>query len=144
MIHDDSMTIIFNPITFNAGEVFYFGSLSYIADQEGILHHIAHPFEKRHSPMVPSVGASLSHLTLVRTTPTKRHENFNQLLPRVELHLCQVGRGPLRHLWLDRLKLHLYHGGPLCPHYPLGCGLGSLREKKRVTPAPTWLQEQDQ
>jgi hypothetical protein len=60
LIHDDSMTIIFNiPITFNAGEVFYFGSLSYIADQEGVLHCIVHPSKKRHSLMAPSVGAGL-------------------------------------------------------------------------------------
>jgi hypothetical protein len=32
------MAIIFNTlVTFNAGEVFRFGSLSYNADQEGIL-----------------------------------------------------------------------------------------------------------
>jgi hypothetical protein len=39
LIHDVSMAIIFNtPITFNVGEVFRFGSLSCIVDQEGVLH----------------------------------------------------------------------------------------------------------
>jgi hypothetical protein len=39
LIHDVSMAIIFNtPVTFNVGEVSRFGSLSCIADQEGVLH----------------------------------------------------------------------------------------------------------
>jgi hypothetical protein len=45
--HDNSMAIIFNtPITFNAGEIFRFGSISCIEDQEGILHCIVDPSGK--------------------------------------------------------------------------------------------------
>jgi hypothetical protein len=54
------MAIIFNtPIAFNVGEVFCFGSLSCIADQEGILHRIVDPSEKRSSPMasIEEVGS---------------------------------------------------------------------------------------
>jgi hypothetical protein len=60
LIHVDSMAIIFNtPIAFNVGEVFCFGSLSCIADQEGILHRIVDPSEKRSSPMasIEEVGS---------------------------------------------------------------------------------------
>jgi hypothetical protein len=71
LIHDDSMAIIFNtPITFNAGEVFHFGSLSYIVDQEGILHRIADPSEKRSSPVALIAGVGSSCLTPARTTLT--------------------------------------------------------------------------
>ena len=71
MIHNDAMAIIFSiPITFNAGEVFRFGSLSCIADKEGVLHSIAEPSEKRSPPMAPIVEAGSPHLTSVKTTPT--------------------------------------------------------------------------
>jgi hypothetical protein len=70
LIHNDSMAIIFNiPITSNVGEIFYFGSLSYIADQEGVLHHITDPSDKRTSLMAPNVEVGLSHLTPARTAP---------------------------------------------------------------------------
>jgi hypothetical protein len=56
------MAIIFNiTVTFNAGEIFRFGSLSCIVDQEGILHRIVDPSKKR-SLMAPNVGAGSSHL----------------------------------------------------------------------------------
>jgi hypothetical protein len=58
--HDDSMAIIFNTmITFNAGEIFYFGSISYIVDQEDILHCIADPSGKKSSLVVPKTPAGL-------------------------------------------------------------------------------------
>jgi hypothetical protein len=71
MIHDDSMDIIFNtPIFFNAGEIFHFGSLSCIADREGVLHRIMDPSKKRSSLMASITKAGSPHLTSTRTTPT--------------------------------------------------------------------------
>jgi hypothetical protein len=70
LINDDSMAIIFNtPITFNVGEVFRFGSVSYIADQEGVLHRIADPSEKRSSLMVPIAEEGSPCLTSAITAP---------------------------------------------------------------------------
>jgi hypothetical protein len=61
------MAIIFNtPIIFNAGEVFHFGSLSCIADREGILHHIADPSKKRPFPRGPIVEVGSPHPTSAR------------------------------------------------------------------------------
>jgi hypothetical protein len=69
LIHDDSMAIIFDtPVTFNAREVFCFGSLSYITNQEGVLHRIMDPSERRSSLMEPIAEAGSSHLT-PRTAP---------------------------------------------------------------------------
>jgi hypothetical protein len=63
------MAIIFNTlIIFNVGEVFYFGSLSYITGREGVLHCIADPSETRSSPMAPTVEACSPHLTSTKTT----------------------------------------------------------------------------
>jgi hypothetical protein len=70
LIQNDSMAIIFNiPVTINAGVIFCFVSLSGIADQEGVLHRIADPSEKRSSLMAPNAGAGSSRLTPVRTAP---------------------------------------------------------------------------
>jgi hypothetical protein len=44
LINDDSMAIVFNMLII--GEVFRFGSLTYIANREGVLHHIVDPSEK--------------------------------------------------------------------------------------------------
>jgi hypothetical protein len=61
------MAIVFNiPITFNAGEIFFFGSLSCITDQEGVLHRIVDPSEKRFSSMAPNLGVGLPHPTPAR------------------------------------------------------------------------------
>jgi hypothetical protein len=54
------MAIIFNTmITFNAGGIFYFGSISYIMDQEDILHRIADPSRKKSSLVAPKTPAGL-------------------------------------------------------------------------------------
>jgi hypothetical protein len=64
------MATIFNtPFTFNAVEMFHYGSHSCIADQ-GVLHHTVDPSEKRSSLMAPIAGAGLPLLTLARITPT--------------------------------------------------------------------------
>jgi hypothetical protein len=52
------MAIIFNTsITFNAEEIFHFGSIYCIADQEGNLHRIADPSRKKSSPVAPKAAA---------------------------------------------------------------------------------------
>jgi hypothetical protein len=57
LIHDDSTAIIFNTlVSFNAGEMFCFGSLYCIAEQEGVLHRITDPSEKRSSSVAPICG----------------------------------------------------------------------------------------
>jgi hypothetical protein len=64
LIYDNSMAIVFNiAVTFNVVEIFCFGSLSCIADQEGILHRIANPSEKRSSSMALNAGAGLPRPT---------------------------------------------------------------------------------
>jgi hypothetical protein len=71
LIHDDSMAIIFNtPITFNVREVFRFGSISYIADQEGVDcgGRLATP-KKRSSLMVPIAEEGSPRLTSTITSP---------------------------------------------------------------------------
>jgi hypothetical protein len=41
-IPDSTMVIVFNDVfNFSAGEIFHFGSLSYVADQRGALHWVA-------------------------------------------------------------------------------------------------------
>jgi hypothetical protein len=40
-------------IALRSGSVFYFGTISSIADEKGTLHHIADPPEKRFSPEIP-------------------------------------------------------------------------------------------
>jgi hypothetical protein len=48
------MAIIFNTmITFNAGEILHFRSISCIADHEGILHRISDPSGKKSSLVAP-------------------------------------------------------------------------------------------
>jgi hypothetical protein len=75
LIYDDSMAIVFNiPVTFNVAEIFFFGSLSCIVDQEGTLHHIADSFRKRSFLMVPNAGAGLPRPTPARTVPTNSKE----------------------------------------------------------------------
>lgn len=64
LIHDDSMAIVFNTTTiFNTGEVFHFGSLSYIIVRERILHCIADLARKESSPVAPIVDAGSPCLT---------------------------------------------------------------------------------
>jgi hypothetical protein len=71
LIYDDSLAIFFNiPVTFNAGEIIFMGSLSCIVDQEGVLHCFANPSRKISSPTMPNVVAGLPHPTPVRTAPT--------------------------------------------------------------------------
>jgi hypothetical protein len=54
------MAITFNTmITFNAGEIFHFGSISCVVDQEGILHRIGDPSRKKSSPVAQKVVAGL-------------------------------------------------------------------------------------
>jgi hypothetical protein len=66
------MAIIFNTLfNFNAGEIFHFGSISCIADQEGILHRIADASGKKSSLVVPKAAAELPHTAPARITPTK-------------------------------------------------------------------------
>jgi hypothetical protein len=68
LIYDDSLAIVFNiPVTFNAGEIIFMGSLSCIADQEGVLHSIVDPSRKISSPTVPNAVGGLPHPTLART-----------------------------------------------------------------------------
>jgi hypothetical protein len=70
LIHDDSMAIVFNTlITFNAGEMFHFGSLSCIVDRKGVLHRIAGPFEEGSSPTTPAAKTGLAHPASAKTTP---------------------------------------------------------------------------
>jgi hypothetical protein len=58
LINDDSMAITFNTmITFNAREVFHFGSIPCIADRGGILHRIVDPPWKKPSLVVPKAAA---------------------------------------------------------------------------------------
>jgi hypothetical protein len=130
------MAIIFNtPITFNVGEVFRFGSLSYIAGQEGVLHRITDPSERRSSPMAPIAEAGSSHLTPTRTAlMNSKAQKPQPTSTSRRITLASGGPRAKKHLWLDRLRLHPYHGGPLCQHHPPGCGPRSLGEKGEDSP----------
>jgi hypothetical protein len=70
LIDDDSITIIFSTmITFNAGEIFHFGSIPCIAYQRGILHRITDPSRKKYFPVVPKADAGLPQIAPVRILP---------------------------------------------------------------------------
>jgi hypothetical protein len=64
------MAITFNIlVTLSAREIFCFRSISCIADQEGILHHIVDPSRMKSSPMAPKMDAGLPHIAPARTAP---------------------------------------------------------------------------
>jgi hypothetical protein len=53
LIQASSMAIIFQyKIVLRPGSVFCFGTISSVADEEGILHRIADPLEKKHSSKI--------------------------------------------------------------------------------------------
>jgi hypothetical protein len=53
------MAIIFQyKIALRLGSVFGFGTISSVADEEGILHHIADPPEKKPSPKISEKDGS--------------------------------------------------------------------------------------
>jgi hypothetical protein len=65
LINADSIAVTFNSmITFNPGAIFCFGTISCIADQEGILHRIAIPPRKKSSLGLPKMVVGKS-----RTAP---------------------------------------------------------------------------
>jgi hypothetical protein len=67
LINADSMAIVFKGmITFSPGAVFYFETISCVADVEVILHHIA-TSPKRTSPS----GSPKEATAKPRTAPTK-------------------------------------------------------------------------
>jgi hypothetical protein len=59
--------------------MFHFGSLSFIADQEGVLHRIMSPSEKIFSLRTPILGAGSFHRTPTRNTPTNSEARKPQL-----------------------------------------------------------------
>jgi hypothetical protein len=66
LIKASSMAITFkNKITLRPGAMFRFGTISCIADEEGTLHHIADPPEKK-----PSSGISREARARLRTAPS--------------------------------------------------------------------------
>ena len=85
LIPKDHMAIIFNtPIIFNAGEVFRFGSLSCIADREGVLHRIADPSEKRSYLRAP--------ITKAGSSPPDLGKNYFDELQGEKTSTNRVGR----------------------------------------------------
>jgi hypothetical protein len=53
LIQASSMAIVFqHKIALHPGSVFYFGTISSVADEEGILHRIADPPEKKPSSKI--------------------------------------------------------------------------------------------
>ncbi|AQK47479.1 Signal recognition particle 9 kDa protein [Zea mays] len=89
------MAIIFCiPVTFNAREIFCFGSLSCIVDQKCILHRIANPSGKRSSPMAPNAGAGSPRLSPTRTTPTNSKVRGSR--PASALHRIVLAWGGTR------------------------------------------------
>jgi hypothetical protein len=146
LIPDDSMAIVFNTlIIFNIEELFRFGSLSCIADREGVLHRIADPSEKRSYLRAPITKAGSSPPDLgknyfdeLQGTKTSTNLRSARLRPR------RSGLGPWQRMRPNRPRLHCYRGGLLYPPHPPGCGLISLSEKEWTTPAPARPWEQDQ
>jgi hypothetical protein len=66
-INADSMVVVFKSmITFSPGAVFCFGTISYVADAEGTLHHIMTSLERK-SPS----GSPKEAVAKPRTMPTK-------------------------------------------------------------------------
>jgi hypothetical protein len=131
------MAIVFNIlVTFNAREFLCFGSLFCIADQEGILRHIADPSGNRSSPMAPNTTAGLPCPTPARTTPmnSKAQELRQASTPRKITPTSGETRVIVT-LVARPTEATLCHGGPPCRRHPLGHGLRSLDEQKQVPPS---------
>jgi hypothetical protein len=74
-INADSMAVVFkSKIIFSPGAIFYFGTISCVADVEGTLHLIATPPKKRSSSRSPKEAAAKSR-TAQATPPMARHCN---------------------------------------------------------------------
>jgi hypothetical protein len=64
LIQASSMTITFqHKIALRPGSVFRFGTISSVADEEGILHRIADPLEKKPSLKIPEKAGTKQEIT---------------------------------------------------------------------------------
>jgi hypothetical protein len=110
LIQASSMAIIFqHKIALRPRSVFCFGTISSVADEEGILHHIADPPEKKPSPKISEKTGT-------------RQQIVQPPAPRAKTPSCKPGQ-----------RIHLPEE-PRCPPHPWkgGHGLRGKKEANRI------------
>ena len=108
LIQASSMAIVFqHKIALRPGSVFCFGTMSSVADEEGIMHRIADPPEKKPSPKISEKTGT-------------RQQIMQPPAPRAKTPSCKPGQ-----------RIHLPEE-PRCPPHPRKGGHG-LRGKKKQT-----------